>query len=76
MPTIYSIKRALYKPDPTNTVNRYLQVPAGHETIRYAVDIDFTQLDEMARKAASNKSQQSHDGPVTVRVVSRTKEVS
>jgi hypothetical protein len=78
MPTIYSsriTKRAVYKSDPDKTnTNRYLQVYAGQETICYAVDIDFAMLDELARKAASNKSQKSHDGPVTVRIIARKKE--
>jgi hypothetical protein len=67
-------QRPLYKADPANTSNRFLQVYAGQETICYAVDINMAMLDELARKAAGSKGQKSKDGPISVRIVARKNE--
>lgn len=48
----------------------------GTEQLVYAVDMDFTALAALARKAANNKSQKSSVGPLTVHILSRTKNIA
>lgn len=43
------------------------------EEIAFEVNLDPNDVAAMARKAASNKSQQCNAGPIQVRVLSRTK---
>jgi hypothetical protein len=53
------------------THDRFTSVPDGAEEITYTVNIDHAELAQLAIKAASNKSQQSTDGPIQVVIVSR-----
>lgn len=45
----------------------------SYEDVSFKVEIDFTGLCAMATKAARNRSGRSKDGPLTVRIVKRTK---
>lgn len=45
--------------------------PDGREEIYYQTTVDLASMDLLAHKAASNKSQRSSDGPITVRILER-----
>jgi hypothetical protein len=55
----------------TNTSPSWDRVACGSEDITYAVELDHTDLEAMAIKAAGNKSGRSKRGPVLVRITSR-----
>lgn len=51
----------------------YTTVPDGIEELYYETVIDLDALHDLARKAGSNKGGQSKAGPLSVRILSRTK---
>jgi hypothetical protein len=58
---------------PGSTGRGITSVPDGTEEIYYEVSLDTTGLAIMARKAAGSTGQKSVDGPVTVKVLKRTR---
>ncbi len=63
--------RQLYKQQPSVSGKGTISVRDGDEEIFFQTSLDWDELNEMARKAAGNKSEKSHDGPVIVKVVER-----
>lgn len=57
---------------PTATIytSRVVVRAGDGASVVYSVDIDLTQLDQLAIKAASNKRRTGRAGPLTLRVVS------
>jgi hypothetical protein len=63
--------KQLYKQEPSTAGHGFISVRDGQEEITYEVGLSERDLDSMARKAAGNRSGESKDGPLRVRVVSR-----
>lgn len=61
-------KRIPYK---TKIASGYTTEDDGQEELVYAVMVDYSGLDQLARCAARNKSRESVDGPLCVRLLER-----
>lgn len=51
----------------------FTTVPDGKEEVWFSTSVDTAQLQEMARKAAANRSGVCRDGALEVRVLSRNR---
>jgi len=65
--------RPLYKMEHTKTANgeSYTRVQAGTELVRYRADVIMDSIEQMARRAAGNKSGKCVDGAIVVTVIER-----
>lgn len=63
--------RVVIKRVPLEDGKGYTLVEDGFEQFSYEVNIDWNHVREMARQAAINKTGQSHDGPVQIKITSR-----
>jgi hypothetical protein len=61
---------------PNGGATGFRWVEVGREDVYFETHIDMAALIQLGKKAARNKSNKAADGPLSVRVVSRSRAVS